>query len=104
MRSYQAPLFVTVCRTLDNGPIETIKMNLSDIPIMVRSSQCHLNGMTNKELVEHNEDCNEFGGYFIINGLEKLVRMLIGPKKNYPIAFLRTSVKKKNSSFTGHLV
>ena len=79
-------------------------MNLSDIPIMVRSKFCHLSKFSNKELVEHHEDCNEFGGYFIINGLEKLVRMLITPKKNHPVAFLRPSVKKKNKSFTGHLV
>ena len=71
---------------------------------MVRSSFCHLSKLSNKELVEQHEDCNEFGGYFIINGLEKLVRMLITPKKNYPVAFMRPSVKKKNSSFTGHIV
>jgi len=71
---------------------------------MVRSSHCHLSKLSNKELIEHHEDCNEFGGYFIINGLEKLIRMLISPKKNYPVAFYRPSVKKKNSSFTGHLV
>lgn len=34
--------------------------------------------MTNKELVfEGKEDCNEFGGYYIINGNEKIIRMLI---------------------------
>jgi len=104
MRTYSAPLFATIARIIDNGPIETIKINLSDIPIMVRSNHCHLNKLSSKELVDFHEDCNEFGGYFIINGLEKLVRMLISPKKNYPIAFIRTSAKKKNAAFTGHLV
>jgi len=52
-------------------------MNLGDIPIIVRSSHCHLNKLAPKELVKMNEDCNEFGGYFIINGNEKIIRMLI---------------------------
>ena len=71
---------------------------------MVKSDHCHLAKLSSKELVENHEDCNEFGGYFIINGLEKILRLLIIPKKNYPIAFIRTSVKKKNASFTGHMV
>lgn len=29
----------------------------------------------------------EFGGYFVINGNERLIRMLIMTKRNYPIAF-----------------
>ena len=32
-----------------------------------------------EDLVKHHEDCNEFGGYFILNGLEKLIRMLVIP-------------------------
>lgn len=51
---------------------------------MVRSKKCHLFNLTPEELVEQHEDCNEFGGYFILNGLEKLIRMLIIPKRNYP--------------------
>jgi len=47
----------------------------------------------NKEMVEHNEDCTEFGGYFIVNGNEKIVRMLIVQKRNFPIAFKRPGYK-----------
>ena len=32
--------------------------------------------MSGKELVKHHEDANHFGGYFIINGNEKVMRML----------------------------
>lgn len=52
-------------------------MNLGDIPIIVKSTHCHINKLSPKELVKMNEDCNEFGGYFIINGNEKIIRMLI---------------------------
>ena len=32
--------------------------------------------MSGKDLVKHHEDANHFGGYFIINGNEKVMRML----------------------------
>jgi DNA-directed RNA polymerase I subunit RPA2 len=50
--------------------------------------------------VEHGEDCNEFGGYFIINGNEKITRMLIVQKRNYPIAFRRPGYKNKGFNFS----
>ena len=42
----------------------------------VSSDRCHYCGMSGKELVKHHEDANHFGGYFIINGNEKVMRML----------------------------
>ena len=44
---------------------------------MVRSVNCHLNGLSEEELVKKHEDMAEFGGYFIINGNERLIRMLV---------------------------
>ncbi len=38
--------------------------------------------MTPDQLVAHREEANEVGGYFIINGNEKVVRLLIMMKKN----------------------
>ena len=60
---------------------------------MVKSNKCYLSSMSDRELVEHGEDCNEFGGYFVVNGNEKIVRMLIAQKRNYPIAFKRPGYK-----------
>lgn len=42
-----------------------------------------MDGLTPKELVERHEEAEEWGGYFIINGLEKIIRMLIMPRRNY---------------------
>lgn len=52
-------------------------MCLGDIPIMVCSKQCHLNGLGPEDMVSLHEDAGEFGGYFILNGIEKIIRMLI---------------------------
>jgi DNA-directed RNA polymerase I subunit RPA2 len=54
--------------------------------------------------VEHGEDCNEFGGYFIVNGNEKLVRMLIAQKRNFPIAFKRPGYRQKGFNFSQNAV
>jgi len=75
--SYSAPLFATVSRKIDNEEIQTFKVKLGDLPVMVWSKYCHLHNLTEKELVEKKEDLCNFGGYFIINGNERLIRMLI---------------------------
>eukprot|EP00742_Colponemidia_sp_Colp-10_P010597 GILJ01011653.1.p1 GENE.GILJ01011653.1~~GILJ01011653.1.p1 ORF type:complete len:1142 (+),score=150.84 GILJ01011653.1:411-3428(+) len=56
--------------------------------------------MTPSQLVRHHEDANEFGGYFIINGIEKIVRQLILPKRNYVTAVVRQAFTKRGPSYT----
>ena len=67
---------------------------------MVRSKYCNLHNLSEEELIKHKEDCFEFGGYFIINGNERIVRMLIMPKKNYPIAFQRPTLINRGKLFS----
>ena len=43
---------------------------------MVQSELCNLHGLSPKELVKKKEDHNEMGGYFVINGNEKVVRLV----------------------------
>ena len=38
--------------------------------------------MSPAELVSKQEEPNEMGGYFICNGLEKIIRLLIVPRAN----------------------
>lgn len=85
--TYAAPLMATVARKFDDEPEERVTLCLGEIPVMVRSQFCNLHKLSEEELVKHREDCFEFGGYFIINGNERIVRMLIQTKRNYPIAF-----------------
>lgn len=40
------------------------------------------------------------GGYFIINGIEKVIRMLIMPRRNYPIAMSRPKWKSRGQGYT----
>ena len=50
---------------------------------LLQSKNCRLANLPPKALVRHKEEAQEFGGYFIVNGNERIVRMLIMPRRNY---------------------
>jgi DNA-directed RNA polymerase I subunit RPA2 len=43
---------------------------------------------------------NEFGGYFIVNGIERCVRMLQIPRRNHPTAIQRSNYKNRGPTYT----
>ena len=45
--------------------------------------------MSPAELIEHGEQGSEWGGYFVIGGHERIIRMLQTTRRNYPIAMSR---------------
>lgn len=67
---------------------------------MVRSSRCHLQHLTQKELVARKEEALEFGGYFIVNGIEKLIRLLIVPRRNFVMALKRSAYLNRGPVYT----
>jgi DNA-directed RNA polymerase II subunit RPB2 len=75
---YSAPLYVDILKTVHRDgedPVETQhqKTFIGKIPIMLRSTYCLLNGLTDRDLTELNECPLDPGGYFIINGSEKVL-------------------------------
>lgn len=64
-------------------------LRLGVIPIMIYSQKCNLGLQKKKQLIEIDEEEQEIGGYFIMNGSEKILRLIIVPKKNIPFAFSR---------------
>lgn len=64
-------------------------------PIMVKSDMCHLADVKNLHSV--GEDPSECGGYFIINGYDKLLRFHIGYKRN---SIFVTKKKSKDPAYT----
>jgi len=70
------------------------------LPIMLRSNRCHLEGLSPKELVNRREETEELGGYFIVNGIEKLIRMLIVNRRNFPMAIVRPSFVNRGNTYT----
>jgi len=80
--TYAAPLFVDIecCRIVqsESGPMKLPKTKaanvfLGEIPIMVGSQQCSLHNLSTSDRMQCGEDEHDPGGYFIINGGEKVV-------------------------------
>ncbi|KAM3172814.1 DNA-directed RNA polymerase II subunit RPB2 [Hymenolepis weldensis] len=75
--TYAAPLYVDIKKTIisSHGKNETKcdKKFIGKIPIMLKSSYCFLNNMGDRDLAELNECPLDPGGYFIINGSEKVL-------------------------------
>lgn len=74
------------------------------MPIMLRSVLCHLSTMGENEHLRAREDKNEIGGYFIVNGQEKVVRFMIIQKRNHIFAQNKVSYLKKGKNLTEHSV
>ncbi len=47
------------------------------MPIMTKSRACHLSSLGRAALVDLKEEANEMGGFFICNGIERIIRCLI---------------------------
>ncbi|KAM4771716.1 DNA-directed RNA polymerase I subunit RPA2 isoform 2-T2 [Rhinophrynus dorsalis] len=98
--TYRGKLTVDISWSVNGVQKEIVKQSLGYVPIMVKSKLCNLYGLSPKELIEHHEEEQEMGGYFIINGIEKVIRMLIMPRRNFPIALIRPKWKNRGPGYT----
>ncbi|KAF0991385.1 hypothetical protein HZS_6904, partial [Henneguya salminicola] len=76
--TYNASLLLDVKKTVIDSTGHTSvfdysKIFFGKIPIMLRSSYCHLHGCTDEELYSCRECPLDPGGYFIVNGSEKVL-------------------------------
>ncbi|OAG03551.1 beta and beta-prime subunits of DNA dependent RNA-polymerase [Paraphaeosphaeria sporulosa] len=98
--SYRGKLRARVHYRINNGDwLETVR-ELGQVPIMLKSNRCHLENMTPAQLYKAKEETEEFGGYFIVNGIEKIIRMLIVPRRNYPMAIQRPSYTNRGPGYS----
>ncbi|KAL7877999.1 hypothetical protein SRHO_G00046420 [Serrasalmus rhombeus] len=98
--TYRGKLVADISCSVNGMPKGIIKQSLGQVPIMVKSKLCNLYSLSPKELVEHHEEAEEMGGYFIVNGIEKVIRMLIMPRRNFPIALTRSKFKSRGQGYT----
>tara|TARA_Y100000310_G_scaffold220467_1_gene221991 strand:+ start:488 stop:1972 length:1485 start_codon:yes stop_codon:yes gene_type:complete len=94
--TYSAPVLLEVSAYVDGIQRESFVSEIGRIPIMLKSKYCHLHKLSRTELVDHGEDAFDTGGYFIINGNERVIitvedllpnkvffqKNLIGPSKS----------------------
>ena len=107
---YSAPITAEFCLQLlrrdgfgaatPMGSVMRIPRNFGMMPIMVMSKACHLHGKSPWELVRLREEQTEFGGYFIVGGIERCIRLLQVPRANHPTAIRRSNYKNRGRLYT----
>ncbi|EAU84409.2 DNA-directed RNA polymerase I polypeptide 2 [Coprinopsis cinerea okayama7 len=104
LTSYRGRMTVKLCWTDPSGQKHEMPKDCGLIPIMVRSVRCNLRTLSSAELVQRHEEPEEFGGYFVINGNERLIRYLILPRRNHVISLIRPSFSNRGPSYTQYAV
>ena len=102
--TYKGPCRAVFCVQVGEGDPERIEVRLGLMPIMVRSKLCHLHGLKGKQLAAKHEEMGENGGYFICNGNERAIRLLIAPRRNHPMAITRSSFKNRGADYSADAV
>ncbi|KAK2774769.1 DNA-directed RNA polymerase I subunit RPA2 [Onygenales sp. PD_12] len=98
--TYRGKLRARLEYRVNNGEWKESIRELGQVPLMLRSNRCHLEKSSPDQLVQHKEESEELGGYFIVNGNEKLIRMLIVGRRNFPMAIIRGSFTKRGQTYT----
>ncbi|KAB7515276.1 DNA-directed RNA polymerase subunit B'' [Halosegnis rubeus] len=76
--TYSAPVFMEmdIVRGGEEEPeqvVDTAETKIGRMPIMVGSSKCNIHDFSDEELIEIGEDPADPGGYFIVNGSERVL-------------------------------
>ncbi|KAK7062222.1 DNA-directed RNA polymerase subunit beta [Favolaschia claudopus] len=104
LTSYRGRMTIKLCWTDPQGQRQEMHKDCGLVPIMVRSVRCNIRGMSSAELVKKHEEPEEFGGYFVINGNERLIRYLILPRRNHVISLIRPTFANRGPSYTQYAV
>jgi len=90
--TYAAAIRVDVKYIRGKEIISRKNIAIGRLPIMLRSSKCRLAGKNDREMAHMNECALDPGGYFIVNGTEKVILVQEQLSKNRVI--VETDVKK----------
>jgi DNA-directed RNA polymerase II subunit RPB2 len=101
--SYMGNVCVDIIETIENNEgkppqiNEQYKVPIAKIPIMLLSDACHLRRYTpeeNEKINGHSEA--DKGGYFIINGKERVLIGQVRKAYNKPLCFLKSTPQKED--------
>lgn len=71
--SYSAPIYLEISTYINDVQRENFISEVGKMPVMLKSGHCHLKDLSRDDLNKHGEDPTDPGGYFIINGIEKVI-------------------------------
>ncbi|PSS09193.1 hypothetical protein M430DRAFT_69614 [Amorphotheca resinae ATCC 22711] len=106
--TYAAPIVVDIKYVRGKTIIKRQNCRIGRLPIMLRSSKCRLAGKNDREMAHMNECALDPGGYFIVNGTEKVIlvqeqlsknRVIVesDPKKGIVSASVTSSTHERKS-------
>ncbi|XP_015178879.1 PREDICTED: DNA-directed RNA polymerase III subunit RPC2 isoform X2 [Polistes dominula] len=108
--NYSAPITVDIEYIRGHQPIIRNNLTIGRMPIMLRSSNCVLTNKTPFQMSNINECPHDPGGYFIINGQEKVIliqeqmlrnRIIVEEdNKGCTIAFVNSSTQERKTKTT----
>ncbi|KAL7672709.1 hypothetical protein ACOME3_007590 [Neoechinorhynchus agilis] len=98
--TYKGRIELKFCIKLQDEVIIMYHRSIGHCPVMVQSQLCNLYQAPDRVLVEKGEELCEAGGYFIVNGGERIVRLLLGQRRNYPSFIIRPNWQKLGSGYT----
>ena len=96
--TYAAPCQLEVSAHINGVQRELFTTQIANLPIMLKSKYCHLRGLSRDDLIKCGEDPDDPGGYFIINGTEKV---LIGNKYFFYLGIYNGSLKPADREAAG---
>ncbi len=71
--TYSAPIYLEVSAHINGVQKESFTTQIGKLPIMLKSKYCHLHGLKRDDLIKNGEDPQDPGGYFILNGNERVL-------------------------------
>mmetsp|Transcript_16203 Transcript_16203/g.33248 ORF Transcript_16203/g.33248 Transcript_16203/m.33248 type:complete len:1176 (+) Transcript_16203:220-3747(+) len=98
--SYNGELKLTFNVSIDGNTPISFQRRQGPFPIMLGSALCHTSKCTSPQLVKMGEEATEFGGPFIISGIERCIRLLQVPRCNVALAIRRPTYKSRGSSYS----
>ncbi|PJF18528.1 DNA-directed RNA polymerase subunit beta [Paramicrosporidium saccamoebae] len=98
--TYKGKMGAKLMWSINDGPVKSEVRAIGSMPIMIRSNRCHLEDLSPKQLVARREDAEELGGCFVVNGIERLMRLLIAARRNHPMVLFRPSLAKRGPMYS----
>jgi DNA-directed RNA polymerase beta subunit len=111
--TYSGPIYLEVSAHIDGVQRETFTTQVGELPIMLHSKFCHLNKLSKEDLIKNGEDPDDVGGYFVLNGNERVLitvedlvsnRMFVEKINTGPVKFSARIFSEKGSYRVPHLI
>ena len=71
--AYSAPIALEMTPVIDGREQDTELVYIGNIPVMLKSKLCFLSQLSKEELIAAGEDPDDPGGYFVVNGSERVI-------------------------------